>query len=226
MVLPLLVHSNKIIRSHARMIAAPAPLCLYVEDQPLLGLHAALSPVIRRHALFPRILNLLRLPGPLQLCCVTATLGPLRVPARLHAVPCSLHVLQPVVGEHAAWPHAPSAGRGASDRRTKSFMLEVLVHSSDWELVFRVAPGHPRRDACRFRAMRQVGSARARPLAFSPIVRQPRRLRQLFLERAIFIARVFQVSGQAGTGPLSPCPQRPHPHHFTLLLILKILNLS
>jgi len=41
-----------------------------------------------------------------------------------------------------------------------------------------------------------------------------------------FYERLVLVSGQAITGPLSSCPWRPHPHHFTLLLILEILNLN
>ena len=38
--------------------------------------------------------------------------------------------------------------------------------------------------------------------------------------------RLVLISGQAITGPLSPCPWHSHPHHFTLRLILEILNFN
>ena len=38
--------------------------------------------------------------------------------------------------------------------------------------------------------------------------------------------RFVLISGQAITGPLSPCPWHSHPHHFTLRLILEILNFN
>ena len=38
--------------------------------------------------------------------------------------------------------------------------------------------------------------------------------------------RLVLVTGRSSTPFLSSCPWRPHSHHFTLLLILEILNLS
>jgi len=61
-----------------------------------------------------------------------------------------------------------------------------------------------------------------------PNILDPRRLKvnAIDMTEKTMHERLVLVSGQAITGPLSPCPWRLHPHHFTLLLILEILNLN